>query len=114
MDTSLKTDIKKLHLEETIAFAISHIPDVDRPTLEKLLALVYADGAHGAISAAQLNRKMRQLLKYVPTACPRSLIILADLLELPTPASTIRATRTTEAENPQISQIFSFLSAKSV
>jgi hypothetical protein len=86
MKTTLTTnsvEIRKLHLQSTVSFAIEHVPTVHRATLEQLMALVYTDGSHGSISHQQLLSKMRLVLKYLPDACPRSLIILIDLLELP-------------------------------
>lgn len=92
MNAPGRTEIKKLHLQETIAFAISTVPDVDQATLEGLLQLVNTEGTHGVISHERLIDKMRQVLKYVPGACARSLMILADLLELPIsgPIPTLR------------------------
>ena len=74
--------IKKLHLKETALFATTNIPGIDAGTLDALLNLATVDGTHGSISQTRLVGKMRQVLKYVPGACPRSLAILADLLEL--------------------------------
>ena len=76
-------EIKKLQLHQTVKFAILSIPTVDRRTLETLLELVNVDGTHGSISQARLMAKMRLMLKYVPETCAPSLLILADLLELP-------------------------------
>jgi hypothetical protein len=75
--------IKKLQLQTTVSFAIEHVPHVHQATLEQLMALVYTDGTHGKISHPQLLAKMRLVLQYLPEACPRSLAILIDLLELP-------------------------------
>jgi|JFJP01.1.fsa_nt_gi hypothetical protein len=77
--------IKKLYIEETINFAIRNIPQVNRPTLEKFLELVNANGNYGEMSAEQLWGKMQQAMKYLPNACANSLLILADLLDLPQP-----------------------------
>jgi hypothetical protein len=85
MTAQMTDEIKKLHLKETIQFATNNIPGADERTLEALLNLATVDGTHGAISPARLVGKMRQVVKYVPGACPRSLAILADLLELPLP-----------------------------
>jgi hypothetical protein len=81
--TPNSVEIRKLHLQSTVSFAIEHVPAVHQATLEQLMALVYTDGSHGSISHQQLLTKMRLVLKYLPDACPRSLIILIDLLELP-------------------------------
>jgi hypothetical protein len=75
--------IKKLEIKETVLFAINHIPQVDQATLEKFLELVNATGTFGVISHEQILTKMALTLKYVPDACPHSLLILADLLEIP-------------------------------
>lgn len=75
--------IKKLEVRETVLFAINHIPQVDKATLEKFLDLIYATGAFGAMTHEQILTKMALTLKYIPDACPRSLMIVADLLEIP-------------------------------
>ena len=83
MNSPTRSEIKKLHVKETVQFAINCIPGVDRKTLEMLLELINVDGTHGAISHLRLLSKMRLVLKHVPGACPRSMMILADLLEIP-------------------------------
>jgi len=75
--------IEKLHIKETVSFAITNIPHVDKTTLEKLIELVYTNGNYGTISDEQLVSKMRLTLKYIPEACMDSLFVLADLLEIP-------------------------------
>ena len=74
--------LQKRTLADTIDFAWQNIPGIDTKTLEMLLQLVDAEGSHGTISHARLQRKMQHVLKYVPHACARSLVVLADLLEL--------------------------------
>jgi hypothetical protein len=76
-------EIKKLQVSEAVLFAIDNIPDVDQATLEKFLELVNTTGTFGAMSHEQLRAKMRLTLKYIPNACPHSLLILADLLGIP-------------------------------
>jgi hypothetical protein len=74
---------KKLHIQETVLFALKHIPQLDEPTLTALLELVNATGSFGSLSRAELLNKMHLTLKYVPSACPHSLLVLADLLDIP-------------------------------
>jgi hypothetical protein len=79
--------IKKLYVSETVFFAINNIPEVDHTTLEKFLELVNATGTFGVLSHEQILTKMRLTLRYIPNACPRSLDILAELLEIPMASS---------------------------
>jgi hypothetical protein len=80
--TNPVNEIKKLHVEATVMFAISHIPDVDEKTLETFLELVNVNGNFGTISQAQLTEKMKLLLKHVPNACEKSLFTLSELLSI--------------------------------
>jgi hypothetical protein len=82
-EVAMENTIKKIEVKETILFAINHIPQVDKPTLEKFLELMNATGTFGTMTHEQLLRKMALTLKYVPDACPQSLLILVDLLEIP-------------------------------
>lgn len=75
-------EIKKLHLEAVVLFASCNIPEVDPTTLKQFLELVNANGTFGSISHEQILKKMLMLLKYVPDACPHSLTVLLDLLEI--------------------------------
>jgi hypothetical protein len=79
---------KKLQIADTIAFAIKNIPSVDERTLQAFLELINVTGTFGIITHEQVVNRIRQVLKYVPDACPRSLLIMADLLELKTAPST--------------------------
>ncbi|MDH3675171.1 MAG: hypothetical protein OES12_06725 [Anaerolineae bacterium] len=81
--TSDAKQIKKLQVKEAVSFAIENIPEADRATLEKFLAIVNTTGTFGSISHEQIRGKMQFTLKYIPDACPRSLLIVAELLELP-------------------------------
>lgn len=81
--TSDAKQIKKLQVKEAVSFAIENIPEADRATLEKFLAIVNTTGTFGSISHEQIRGKMRFTLKYIPDACPRSLLIVAELLEIP-------------------------------
>ncbi len=78
-------EIKKLHLEAVVLFAINNIPRVDAATLKQFLELVNAGGAFGSISHEQIVKKMDQVMKYIPGACGQSLLILMDLLEIAPP-----------------------------
>jgi len=80
--------IKKLYVSETVFFAINNVPLVDRTTLEKFLELINATGTFGALSHEQILTKMRLTLRYIPNACPRSLQILAELLDIPVDPAT--------------------------
>lgn len=80
--TGLTNEIKKLHLEGVVLFAINNIPEADSATLKQFLELANADGAFGSISHEQILRKMNQVLRYIPGACMQSLLILVDLLEI--------------------------------
>jgi len=77
---------KKLQLTDTVAFAIANIPTVHKETLEKFLQLVHTTGTAGALTPEQIINKMRLTMKYIPNACPYSLMVVAELLELKTPA----------------------------
>lgn len=74
------SQIKKLHLETTVQFAINHIPSVDQPTLEKYLELVNINGNFGSVSEDELLEKMGLMLKFIPNACEQSLRTLGELL----------------------------------
>jgi len=80
--TGLTNEIKKLHLEGVVLFAINNVPEADSATLKQFLELANADGAFGSISHEQILRKMNQVLRYIPGACMQSLLILVDLLEI--------------------------------
>ena len=73
-------EIKKLHVEAMVLFAINNIPQVDAATLKQFLELVNANGSFGSISHEQILRKMNQVARYIPGSCGNSLIILMDLL----------------------------------
>ena len=77
--------VKKLHLEAVVLFAINNIPQVEPNTLKRFLELVNADGSFGTISHDQILTKMSQVRKYIPESCARSLLILMDLLEISPP-----------------------------
>jgi len=74
--------IKKLHIKETVLFAINNIPQVDPTTLVQFLELVNANGSFGSMTPEQIGQKMRLVLKYIPKASTESLSVLADLLEI--------------------------------
>ena len=78
-------EIKKLHLQEVVLFAINYIPQADTRTLKLFLELVNAGGTFGAISQEQILKKMQQVLRYVPDASVSSLLIVLDLLEIKSP-----------------------------
>ena len=80
-----KYEIKKLHLEGIVFFAMNNIPNADPNTLKHFLELVNSDGTFGTISHDQILSKMNQVLKYVPGACLNSMLILIDLLEIEPP-----------------------------
>jgi hypothetical protein len=74
--------IKKLHVKATVEFAINNIPGIDQDTLEKFLELVNATGNFGPISEAEIIEKMNLIMKYIPEACGRSLLTVAELLDI--------------------------------
>ena len=80
--TTSTNEIKKLHLEEMVLFAINNVPGINPATLERFMELVNAGGNFGTISHEQILRKMQQVLKYIPNACGQSFLILMDLLEI--------------------------------
>lgn len=80
--TAPVNEIKKLHVEATVMFAVSHIPNVDERTLETFLELVNVNGNFGTISQTQLTEKMNLILKHVPNACEKSLYTLSELLAI--------------------------------
>jgi len=79
--TQIQT-IKKLHVKNTVEFAINHIPGVDEATLEKFLELVNARGNFGEINEGEVIEKMNLIMKYIPNACARSLLTVAELLDI--------------------------------
>ena len=76
-------EIKKRQVTETVMFAVNHIPSVDKSTLKRFLDLINATGTFGDMSEEDVVNKMRLTLKYIPKACPHSLLVVADLLEIP-------------------------------
>lgn len=81
-----KNEIKKLHLEGIVLFAINNIPNADSGTLKHFLELANTGGTFGTISHERILKKMNQVLKYVPGACLNTLLILIDLLEIEPPS----------------------------
>lgn len=84
-----KNEIKKLHLEGIVLFAINNIPNADSTTLKHFLELANTGGTFGTISHERILKKMNQVLKYVPGACLNSLLILMDLLEIEPPKQLV-------------------------
>jgi hypothetical protein len=79
--TQIQT-IKKLHVKNTVEFAINNIPGVDEGTLEKFLELVNARGNFGEINEGEVIEKMNLIMKYIPGACARSLLTVVELLDI--------------------------------
>jgi hypothetical protein len=79
--TQIQT-IKKLHIKNTVEFTINNIPGVDEGTLEKFLELVNARGNFGEINEGEVIEKMNLIMKYIPDACARSLLTVAELLDI--------------------------------
>jgi hypothetical protein len=75
-------NIKKIHVEAAVAFAIENIPGTDTDTLQKLIELVNVTGNFGAIPQAELLDKMHIIQKFIPNTCGFSLYILAELLDI--------------------------------
>lgn len=84
--------IKKQQVEAAALFAISNIPELDPTTTRRYLELVNAT-SFDPISRDELCEKMRLLLKYVPSSCYFSLLILAELLDISAPHSPAKHTR---------------------
>ncbi len=74
--------VKKLKVAETTLFAMRNIPAADVSTLKQFLLLINAGGSFGTVSHEQIIKKMHQVVKYIPSACIRSMLIVADLLEI--------------------------------
>jgi hypothetical protein len=104
---SSATGIKKLHVKQTVEFAIHHIPDIDQGTLEKFLELVFATGNFGPISEAEIIEKMNQIMKFIPGACGRSLLTLAELLDIRFPPSGVGQTMPMMITPPQEPRLLS-------
>ena len=85
MNSAAAVEVKKLHVEATVDFAINHIPSVDQETLVKYLELVNVTGNFGSISKEQLALKMLLIMKHIPNACEQSLRIVGELLDIPFP-----------------------------
>ena len=85
-NTASNNEIKKLHLEGIVLFAINNIPSIDVFTLRKLQELLNTpEGGFGFTTTAQLIADMELILKYVPGTCGYSLLVLAELLEMSLP-----------------------------
>ena len=82
---SANVEVKKLHLEAVVLFALNNIPQADSNTLKQFLELVNAGGSFGTLSHEQILTKMNQVLNYIPKACSNSMLILIDLLEINPP-----------------------------
>lgn len=80
--------IKKLHVKDTVIFAVKHVPETNQATLEKFLELVNTDGNYGYISQEQLLTKIGLALRYVPNVCLNSLLVVTDLLDVSLPLLT--------------------------
>ena len=84
-DNISNIQVKKLHLEKTVLFAINHVPQVDPVTLKLFLKLIKTEGEAGFMSHEQILQKMHQLLKYIPGTCPQTMLVLIDLLDIKPP-----------------------------
>lgn len=85
MNSAIAVEIKKLHVEATVNFAINYIPSIDEETLVKYLELVNVTGNFGSVSKEQLALKMLLIMRHIPNACEQSLRTLGELLEIPFP-----------------------------
>lgn len=75
--------VKREKVEAAVLFAVQNIPGVDKTTLHKFLDFVNTTNDFGAITTHELVEKMRLLRKYIPSSCEYSLMMLAELLDLP-------------------------------
>jgi hypothetical protein len=97
--------IKKLHIKNTVEFAINNIPGVDEGTLEKFLELVNARGNFGEINEGEVIEKMNLIMKYIPGASAHSLLTVAELLDIrfPRPVALPAANQMiTPVEEPRL------------
>lgn len=110
MNTATNTtsyEVNKLHIQETIYFAIRNIPQVDDRTLDKFWDLVNADKTHTVMTYNQLTAKANLVLKYIPQACAQSLSIMVDLLGIhPMPAPKMLVEETTLLQKEAIPLVF--------
>lgn len=86
----MTTSIKKRHITLMAEFAYKRIDQTDQHTLENFVQYVNATDSHGSLTPGQFYRKVELFLKYVAKACPASLSILADLLEIPPKGSELK------------------------
>ena len=77
--------IEKRYVAAMGFYAIKNIPGTDPTTLNKFLELVNVAGSHDWLSTQQLCDKMEIMIKYVPDTKVQSLLILAELLNVPFP-----------------------------
>ncbi|MCB0193833.1 MAG: hypothetical protein KDJ65_17925 [Anaerolineae bacterium] len=74
--------IDKQHISSMASFAIRNIPEADERTLNKFIELMHTTGSFGSITEEQLFGTIRLTLKYLPNACPTSLLTLLELLSV--------------------------------
>ncbi len=75
--------LKKYQVQEMVLFAIKHLPQLDKQTLEQFAELVESeDSNYEYITAKELASKMQLMLRHIPDACPHSLRTLASLLDV--------------------------------
>lgn len=77
-DNAMK--IQKQDIRDAALFALECIPQVNEPTLEGFIELLYASGDTHRVTVQEVVLKMQDILYYSPEACPRSLMVVADLV----------------------------------
>ena len=83
--TMAQQTIEKRYITAMVIYAVKNIPGTDPTTLNKFLELVNVAGSHDWLSTQQLCDKMEIMIKYVPDTKVQSLLILAELLNVPFP-----------------------------
>ena len=74
--------LTKTEVQKMVTFAMNHLPQLDNQTLEAFLARVNTNCKSTSITARDLATQLNSTRRYVPSACPHSLQVLADLLDI--------------------------------
>ncbi|OQY46666.1 MAG: hypothetical protein B6242_06995 [Anaerolineaceae bacterium 4572_78] len=74
--------IKKLYIKRIIEFAIENIPQLEEHTLNLFSELLSTRGNYGSLTRKEIANRMDTIIKYIPGACPYTLFVLADLLDI--------------------------------
>ena len=74
--------LTKTEVQKMIIFALSHLPQLDKSTLENFLARVNANCNSTSITPRDLATQIQRTRRYFPNACVYSLQVVADLLDV--------------------------------